>query len=115
MSLNESLIEDTVIAWLESLGYRYISGFEIAPEELSAERENYGQVILQGKLRAALERINPKIPVEALEDAFRKVTRPSLPSLVGNNRAFHKMLVDGVDVEYRKDGRIVGGKAWVIG
>ncbi len=71
-------------------------------------------MILAGRLKDALKQINPRVPAEALEDAYRKVTRPSSVSLVGNNRAFHKMLSDGIEVEYRQDGRIKGDKVWLI-
>ncbi|MEP7136268.1 MAG: type I restriction endonuclease subunit R [Chloroflexota bacterium] len=110
----ESTIEETALAWLKDLGYTIVYGGDIAPEEPAAERENYGEVILSGRVKEALRRINPKVPPEALEDAYRKVTRPSSPSLVGNNRAFHKMLADGIEVEYRSDGRIKGDKVWLI-
>ncbi len=110
----ESIIEETGLLWLKDLGYSILFGGDIAPEEHNAEREDYGEVALAGRLKAALKRINPGIPAEALEDAFRKITRPTSPSLVGNNRAFHKMLADGIEVEYRQDGRIKGDKAWMI-
>lgn len=111
----ESTIEQTALDWLKDLGYTIAFGGDIAPEEPAAEREHYGEVILAGRLRAALARINPSIPADALEDTFRKVTRPAAPALVGNNRAFHKMLVDGIEVEYRTaDGRIQGDKVWLV-
>ena len=114
MTFTESVIEQTALDWLKEMGYTIAFGGDIAPDEPAAERENYGEVILTGRLKKALKRINPNIPAEALEDAFRKVTRPNLPSLVGNNRAFHKMLADGIEVEYRHEGRIKGDKVWLV-
>jgi type I restriction enzyme R subunit len=115
MSFTESVIEQTALDWLKDLGYTIVFGNDIAPDEPAAERENYGEVILSARLKDALRRINPKVPNEALEDAFRKVTRPDLPSLVGNNRTFHKMLADGIEVEYRtEDRRIKGDKVWLV-
>jgi len=79
-------------------------GPEIAPGEPTAERDDcYRDVLLIGRLRAALARLNPSLPHEALEDAFRKVINlPHLhPDLGAVNRAIHKKLTDGVDVEYR--------------
>ena len=73
--------------------------------------------MLARSLRSALERLNPSLPEEAVDDAFRKVvTLPHLhPGLAANNRAFHKMLTDGVDVEYRyRDGQIAGDKAVLV-
>jgi type I restriction enzyme, R subunit len=114
MHFTESTIEETALEWLKDLGYTIVFGNDIAPGEPAAERENYGEVILAKRLKDALKRINPNVPSEALEDAYRKVTRPSSPSLVGNNRAFHKMLADGIEVEYRHAGRIKGDKVWLI-
>ena len=110
----ESTIEETALKWLKDMGYTIVFGNDIAPDEPAAERENYGEVILSRRLKDALRRINPSVPAEALEDAFRKVTRPSSPSLVGNNRSFHKMLADGIEVEYRHEGRIKGDKVWLV-
>ncbi|MFH1892669.1 MAG: type I restriction endonuclease subunit R [Candidatus Zixiibacteriota bacterium] len=105
----ESTVEHATLAWLESIAYSISSGPEIAPGESMAEREDYGQVVLERRLRQALQRLNPQVPSDALEEAFRKLTRPDSPSLVGNNHVIHKYLVDGVPVEYqRKDGSIGG-------
>ena len=113
----ESTLEEAVLDYLTSLGWQVAFGPEIAPGEPAAERENYRDVLLAGRLQAALARLNPSLPSEALEDAFRKVVNvPHLhPGLGAVNRAFHKMLTDGVDVEYRHpDGHIAGDKAWLV-
>lgn len=108
-AFSESIIEQAALAWLESMGYKILSGLEIAPGEPAAERDNYGQVVLEYRLRQALQRLNPEVPADALEEAFRKLTRPDSPSLVANNHTLHKYLVEGVPVEYqRKDGSIGG-------
>lgn len=111
----ESVVEDAALAWVESLGYGIKHGPDIAPGELAAERADYGEVILSDRLRQALVRLNPSLPTEALNDAFRKLTRPEGPALETRNRAVHRMLVDGVTVEYRRpDGSIAGAQARVI-
>ncbi|MFH1968770.1 MAG: type I restriction endonuclease subunit R [Verrucomicrobiota bacterium] len=107
--LNESVVEQAALAWLESLGYTIVSGPEIAPGEPQAEREDYGQVVLERRLRQALQRLNPQVPADALDEAFRKLTRADSPSLVANNHIVHKYLVEGVPVEYqRADGSMAG-------
>ncbi len=112
---NESIVEEAALSWLESIGYSVKNGLDIAPGEPAAERQDYGQVILEERLRSALARLNPAIPAEALDDAFRKLTRPEGPTLETRNRAVHRWLVDGVTVEYRhKDGHIAGAQAQVI-
>jgi type I restriction enzyme R subunit len=113
--LNESDVEEAALGWLDSLGYTPIFGPSIAPEEPAAERSNYQEAFLERRLRDALVNLNPNIPADALEQAFRKITRPESPSLIANNRAFHKMLVDGVEVEYQRfDGSIAGDRAKLI-
>jgi type I restriction enzyme, R subunit len=111
----ESEVEEAALAWLEDSGWKIRSGAEIAPGEPAAERDDYGQVVLVQRLRDALARLNPQLPAEALEDAFRKLTRPEGADLIHQNRVLHRLLVDGVTVEYRDaGGNIRGAQARVI-
>jgi type I restriction enzyme, R subunit len=113
----ESVVEQAALAWLEALGYTVLHGPDIAAGEPSAERSdpNYRDAILERRLREALVRLNPDLPPEAIEDAFRRLTWFDSPSLVERNRMVHRMLVDGVTVEYRrKDGSIAGAQARVL-
>ncbi len=111
----ESEVEEVALDLLAALGYPIAHGPEIAPGEAAAEREAYSQVVLEARLHQALARLNPELPQEALDDAFRRTTRPEGPTLETRNRAFHRMLVDGVTVEYRTgEGRIAGAQARVI-
>ena len=116
-TFSESIVEDAALAWLQELGYAVLHGPDIGIDELAAERTdpNYRDVILEGRLRQALVLLNPELPPEALEDAFRKLTRVDALSLIARNRAVHRMLVDGITVEYaRTDGSIAGAQARVI-
>ncbi len=74
-SIAESIVEEAALGWLESLGYTVKQGLEIAPGEVGAERTDYGKVVLERRLRDVLARLNPELPPEALDDAFRKITR----------------------------------------
>lgn len=112
--LDESQAEIVAVGYFRDLGYDYAFGPDIAPDGERPERADYAQVVLLGRLRAALRRINPDVPGEAIEDAIRKVTRPESPSLVANNRAFHRLLVEGVDVSWMEDGREKHGKVWLV-
>jgi type I restriction enzyme R subunit len=90
-------------------------GPEIAPDGLFAERQDYGQVVLEQRLRDALARLNPDLPPEALRDALRKLVNPPGATLEQRNRALHRMLVDGVTVEYRRpDGAIAGAQVRIL-
>lgn len=105
----ESHVEEHTLAWLRDLGYTTLFGPDIAPGEPKAERDTWQDTILKHRLAAAIAKLNPDIPVDAREAALRKILHPDSPSLIANNRAFHKMLVDGMEVEYRrKDGTIRG-------
>lgn len=115
MSLNESIVEDAALTWFGELGYAVGHGPKLAPGEPAAERDSFGDVVLVGRLREAIRRLNPTIPNEAREEAFRKVLRVATPSLTQTNRAFHHMLRDGVEVEYRrKDGTIAGDRVRLV-
>src|SRR2546422_6285873 len=116
-SFSESAVEDAALAWLAGLGWQVKHGPDIAAGEPGAERSGpaYRDVILERRLREALTRLNARLPVEAIDDAFRKLTRADAPSLIERNRAVHRMLVEGIDVEYRRrDGSIAGDKARVL-
>ncbi len=114
-TLTEANVEEAALAWLRSLGWQTAYGPDIAPDGAAPERANYGEVVLAQRLRDALARLNPDLPPEALEDAFRRLTRPEGATLEARNRTFHRMLVEGVNVEYRaNDGAIRGAQAWVV-
>src|SRR5712672_3733598 len=99
--INEDIVEQAALDWLKGLGYEVLSGLAIAPGETTAERTDYKQVFLFDRLQTKLEDLNPKIPSEGLEEAFRKIRLISHPTLIENNRAFYRLLVEGVDVELR--------------
>ena len=99
-TFTESEVEDAALEWLDGLGWKVAHGPDIAPHAAGAERTDYSEVILEHRLHDALDRLNPDLPAEALEDAFRKLTRPEGSTVEARNRAFHRMLVDGVTVEY---------------
>jgi type I restriction enzyme R subunit len=113
--VTESVVEQAALAWLEAAGWQVAQGPDIAPDMPAAERTDYGEVVLARRLRDALARLNPELPSEALEDALRKLTRPEGADLILRNRALHRLLVDGVTVEYRDaEGAIRGAQARVI-
>ena len=98
----ESQLEEAALEWFEELGYEVVFGPDIAPEGDYPEREDYSDVILAERLKDALRRINPKMPDSAIEDAFRQIAIPQSPSLLMNNKAFQKMITDGIDVSVKQ-------------
>ena len=114
-TITEAVVEEAALAWLRGLGWRVAHGPDIAPDAPNAERGDYGQVVLESRLQDALTELNPSLPASALDDAFRKLTRSEGSTLEARNCAFHRMLVEGVTVEYRADGGAIrGAQAKVI-
>ncbi len=87
-SLNESIVEDAALEWFGELGYSVGHGPHLAPGEPAAERDSFSEVVLVGRLREAIRRLNPAIPEEAREEALRKVLRvPSAPRVMKPRRS----------------------------
>lgn len=101
--ITEELLETTCLAWFEQIGYKYLSGYDIAPDGVNPERSDYRQVILSARLLECLVRINPNIPVSTLEQVVHQVSKPETPILIKNNKVFHQMLLEGVKVDYKDD------------
>lgn len=113
--ITESHIEQAALDILRELGYEVIYGPDLLPDGLFAERMNYNEVVLNERLKKNIYDLNPHLPKEALEETIKKVLRTTSTELIISNQNFHKYLVNGVDVEYRrKDGSIVGDKAWLF-
>ena len=114
-TITEADVESATLDWLVTLGWQVAHGPDIAPDRLGAERDNYSQVVLEGRLRNALERLNPDLDDQALETAFRRITNPDGPTLEARNRAFHLDLINGVTVDKRfPDGTVSGVPARVL-
>ncbi len=105
----ESDVVEAALDWLKVVSWSVVYGPDIAPDTPSAERAEYDEVILKRRLRDALARLNPGLPAEAQDDAFRRLTRSEGPTLQARNRAFHRMVVDGVTVKYRGDNSSIRG------
>jgi type I restriction enzyme R subunit len=101
--ITESLVEDAAIDWLQSMGYEYAYGPDITGVGL--ERENHKQVVLAERLLGALKRINPGLPRAALHKAAHILVDFDNPNLIHSNKAFHRLIVDGVRVSYTDAGQ----------
>ncbi|MEG2323726.1 MAG: type I restriction endonuclease subunit R [Anaerovoracaceae bacterium] len=99
----ESHLEEATLEWFADLGYEIIFAPDIAPDGEYPERSDYSEVILPQRVKDALFRINKGLPAEAIEDAYRQIAVPNSPNLLVNNKAFQKMITDGIDVSYRLD------------
>jgi len=102
--ITENIIEQSAIEILQSQGWEYANGKEISPEGLFCERENFNQIVLLNRLRTAIAKINPSIPLDAQEAAVQKVLRIASPDLLHNNEEFHRLLVEKVKIPYQENG-----------
>ncbi len=113
--LSEAAVEQALIEQLQSLGYAYAREDVIDPDGKHPERSSHAEVVLVGRLTTAVARINPSIPAEARQEAIRKVLQAGLPNLLEENRRIHRLLTEGVDVEYEAaDGTLTAGKVYLI-
>lgn len=106
--MTEDQLEQEVLGWLSEVGYRVVCGYDVAPDSDNPWREQFQQVLLSERLREAIARLNPSVPLVAREDALAQVVNLDTPALLSANRAFHRLLVNGVPVQYQRDGETVG-------
>ncbi len=112
--MTEDDLEQLTLAWFQDTGWDYRHGPDIAPDGETPERDDYRQILLSGRLRAALHRFNPGISEAALDDVVHQMAKPGLPSLILNNRGFHEALLEGVPVEVEIDGEKRGDRVRLI-
>ena len=106
--MTEDQLEREALGWLGDVGYIHRSGLDIAPDGPTPERNRYTEVVLVDCLREAINRLNPLVPFVACEEALHQVLNLDTPVLLAANRRFHQLLVNGVPVEYQKDGETRG-------
>ena len=107
-TIRESTVEEAALEILDGLGYKILHGPDISPDGENPERSSYENVVLVERLKEAIDKLNPTIPGEAKEQAVKQILRTESHKLVTNNKKSHNCLVNGVDVEYRHEGRIKG-------
>jgi len=98
--ITEDQLEQLALQWFRDTGWNHANGADLAPEGATPERADFRVVVLKGRLAAAVRRLNPKLPTVAVEEIVHVVTTPTETSLPRNNRAFHRLLMDGVKVEF---------------
>ena len=107
--------EEAALSWLQDLDWSVAHGPVVAPDTSRTERAGYAEIVLQARLDFALVQLNPNVPNNALEDALRRLIHPTGRTLEARNRTFHRMLVDGITVEYVDDaGSVRGAQVHVI-
>ena len=105
----ESDVEQMVIELLTEQGYTYLS-----QKQQELERDSFSEVIFKDRLQKAIDKLNPHITDLEKSHAMQEIINLSSQNLIENNKSFHKMLIDGVDVEYQKGSDTIGRKVWLI-
>ena len=116
-NMTENILEETCLYWLEELGWSIVHGPDIAPDTRDAERDSYSEVILKDRLITSLSQINPDVPAVGIDEAVKKLLVTDSPDLLVNNRNFHRLLTDGVDVEVPSSDEYGGTrhlKVWLV-
>ena len=117
--MTEEQLEQLCLDWFREGGWDVLYGPDIAPDSATPLRSDYAQVALDGHLRSAFERVNKHIPPQQVEHCFEQfrvaVLKPDSLDLITNNRAFHRLLLEGVAVEYKNDdGDSINERAFII-
>ena len=106
--INEDQVEQLAIEWFKELGYDYQRGLNIAPDSENPQRDNYQEVLLSKSLHVALQKLNPTLPNSAIDEAVHILQKPQHATLIQNNRAFHKMLLQGIAVDIKGEDETKG-------
>jgi type I restriction enzyme R subunit len=113
--LSEAAVEQALLDQLRALDYSIEREEDIGPDGHRPERESHDEVVLKKRFEDSVARLNPSLPLEARQDAIRKVMQSDLPSLLEENRRIHKLVTEGLDVEYyADDGTLTAGKVALI-
>lgn len=112
--INEDQLEQLCLEWFSETGWEIAHGPDIAPDGSTSEREDYRQVLLLADLEALLSQLNPQLPEDAIQQAMVQVSKPESPDPVLANRAFHRLLLDGVPVQYKQNDETVHDRAFLI-
>lgn len=112
--MNEDDLEQICLDWFKGEGWDVLCGYDIAPDGDTPSRSDYNSVILEGILRESIIRLNHHLPLSAVEDVILSITKPESLDLITSNRAFHKMLLNGVPVRYKVDDDIIDDYAFLM-
>ena len=112
--MNETQLENLCLDWFAENGWEVVHGIDIAPDSSNPLRKDYKQILIEADLQAAFERLNPHLPASCFEQVLQKLNQPESLDLVTNNRAFHRMLLEGVPVTYKKQDDWLHDHAFLV-
>jgi type I restriction enzyme R subunit len=113
--INETQLEEELcLKWFESINWETINEIDIAPDSSCPERSTYDEVLLRNTLKTSIGKINPQIPSESIDEIITRLRRPESLDLISNNKEFHKLLLEGLDIRYKVDDEIIDDKVFLI-
>lgn len=112
--ISEDQLEQHCLEWFRDNGWETLYGPDIAPDAANPARKSYLEVALVGQLEAALELINPHLPASCFDQVISQVLKPESMDAITNNRAFHRMLLEGVPVQYKRDDQLIHDHAFLV-
>jgi len=113
--ITEDHLEQQCLEWFQELGYTHVFAPKLDSDGTSPERTDFRQVILTGRLRSALQRLNPGVPASTIESAVLQLANPNVPGLLASNRQFHRWITQGLPITYLDGNQQVGIRLKVIG
>lgn len=113
--ISEDDLEQMSLEWFQEIGYTFIHGPLLAPDGETPERDDFRQVVLTGRLRSALTKLNPGVPATTIESAVLQLANPNTPGLLASNRQFHRWMTTGLPITYMDGNQEVGIRLKVIG
>lgn len=113
--ISEDHLEQASLEWFQEIGYTFVHGTDLAHDGSSPERDDYRQVVLTGRLRSALKRLNPEVPAGTIDSAVLQLANPNVPGLLPSNRQFHRWMTTGLPITYMDGNQQVGIRLKVIG
>ena len=113
--ITEDHLEHQCLEWFQELGYTHVFAPQLDSDGTSPDRTDFRQVILTGRLRSALQRLNPEVPASTIESAVLQLANPNVPGLLASNRQFHRWMTQGLPITYLDGNEQVGLRLKVIG
>lgn len=110
----ENQLEKLVVSWFQDTGYRYLEGKDIAPESKDPYRQSFQEVLLEKELFTAIRNLNPNVPHGKLEEVIKELKNPKAAAVAYQNQAFHKQLLQGIEVEYEVKGEMKKDKVFLV-
>lgn len=113
--ITEGIVEDAALEYFRALGYSTAYGPFLAPDGSAPERAKYDDVVLVERLRDAATRINADAPPAVIDQAIKQLLRAESQNALSENERVHRLLVNGVPVEYRaSDGGTRTTLIWLV-